>query len=194
MWQRYTFRAKVNRVELWKVKRFSDLRVFCPHLVRYSEWTREWQWSEWERNPESCESSWLCWCCWWSPIRRGSALERERGRVGRLTMMAFFKSLTLLLLLLAIVQGKTNHESSSATFSFYPPASYSLQSIPFNLPVWLMWRYINWHKCLHWSTSFNWDSMARDQFKRSPTQKRVKNSWQGQIWTSSAESSILGVF
>jgi hypothetical protein len=36
--------------------------------------------------------------------------ERERGRVGRLTMMAFFKSLTLLLLLLAIVQGKPNQD------------------------------------------------------------------------------------
>lgn len=57
------------------------------------------------------------------------------------------------------------------------------------LHVCIMWRNTNWRKChLHWSsTSFNWDFLLGDQFKDLPLKKGL-NSWQGQIWTSSAKS------
>ena len=116
-------------------------------------------------------------------------IEREGELVDSLSMMAFFKSLTLLLLL-AIVQGKTNHESSAILL---------LISTVFSLILILF--FLTWpssgcediqidNKCLHWSTS----SEIPWYVTNLKYLKKGSNSWQGQIWTSSAESSILGVF
>ena len=102
---------------MWK-RFFYKNSLHCLNIVTHSEWPWAWLLSEWERNsalrgvfgqviPKQDLDQ------WWR--KEGVELKRGRG-IGGLTMMASIKSLCLLLCL-AIVQRKNNHEWSSSPTS-----------------------------------------------------------------------------
>ena len=130
----------VTTVVKWKIQRkdlvdpIFDL-LSCCLLVIYSEWTRGWLLSErgivkggrfesvvelvlvlTKKKISIKRRERIVWL-----TKRRSEGEEEvlLWRTGGLTMMAFFKSLALLLFI-GIVQGRANHGSSSSPFSFFP--------------------------------------------------------------------------
>ena len=93
------------------------LSKICLNIVTHSEWPWAWLLSEWEIL------LWEAFLVKWSRNKiltsggeKRGLNSRGAGGIGGLTMMASIKSLCLLLCL-AIVQGKNNHESSPSTTS-----------------------------------------------------------------------------
>ena len=101
---------------IWK-RFFYKNSLHCLNIVTHSEWPWAWLLSEWERNsaPRAYLVKWSRKKILTGGEKRGLN-SRGAGEIGGLTMTASIKSLCLLLCL-AIVQGKNNHESSSSPTS-----------------------------------------------------------------------------
>ena len=183
----------VVTIAVKKIFRFWSNRVFWSPLASchiYSEWTWGWPWSEREKFWLSCEGGFDPKKEDLKPKEERSAPEIERELVVSPWWLSSSHSPFYCCSPLSKVRLIMNHHSPP--LFFFILASPHLHDTPNNsiwLRVCITWRNTDWRKChLHWSsTSFNWDFLLGDQFKDLPLKKGL-NSWQGQIWTSSAKS------